>query len=42
MATDPTVQTNLSQQITKYQKDIDPLRYYPIVSFGVAYSFRVR
>lgn len=42
MATDPTVQSNLTQQIAKYQKDIDPLKYYPILSFGLSYNFKIR
>jgi hypothetical protein len=42
VATDPDVQTNLKAQIAKYKSDLDPLKTYPIVSFGVAYSFRVR
>jgi hypothetical protein len=42
VATDQSVQTNLQAQIAKYKSDLDPLKTYPIVSFGVAYSFRVR
>jgi hypothetical protein len=42
MATDATVQKNLNAQIAKYNNDIDMLKFYPIVSFGVAYSFSVR
>lgn len=42
VATDPIVQSNLQDQVNKYRKDIEPLKTYPIVSFGVAYSFRVR
>lgn len=42
VATDPTVQANLQAQVAKYKKDMDPLKTYPIVSFGVAYSFRTR
>ncbi len=38
VATDPTVQSNLAAQIAKYQNDLDPLKTYPIVSFGVSYS----
>ncbi len=33
---------NLQAQIAKYQKDLNPLRFYPIASFGVAYSFSIR
>jgi hypothetical protein len=42
VATDADVQTNLKAQIAKYQSDLNPLKTYPIVSFGVAYSFHVR
>jgi hypothetical protein len=42
VATDPGVQTNLQAQITKYRNDLNSFRFYPIVNFGVAYSFNVR
>lgn len=42
VATDPIVQSNLRDQVAQYKKDLDPLKTYPIVSFGVAYSFRIR
>jgi hypothetical protein len=42
IATDAGVQTNLQAQVAKYTKDLNPLRTYPILSTGVAYSFRVR
>jgi len=42
VATDPDVQTNLQQQIVKYTSDLNPLRTFPIVSAGVAYSFNTR
>ena len=42
VATDPDVQANLQSQVAKYRNDLDPLKTYPIVSFGVAYSFRFR
>ena len=42
VATDPTVQSNLQVQVAKYRSDLDPLKTYPIISFGVAYSFHVR
>ncbi len=35
-------QANLSTQIAKWNSNISGLDTYPIVSFGVAYSFRVR
>jgi hypothetical protein len=28
--------------VDKYRNDLDPLKTYPIVSIGVAYSFRIR
>jgi hypothetical protein len=42
VATDPDVQANLQAQLIKYRKDVDPFQYYPIISFGAAYSFRLR
>lgn len=42
VATDPSVQANLQAQVAKYRSDLDPLKTYPIVSFGVAYNFRIR
>jgi hypothetical protein len=42
VTTDPTVNANLQAQIAKYKKDLDPLRYYPILSFGVSYNFKIR
>ncbi len=42
VATDPNVQANLQAQIQKYQNDVSPFRYYPIINFGAAYSFRIR
>ena len=42
MATNSTAQTNLAAQITKYKNDLNPYTVYPIVSFGVGYSFGIR
>jgi len=42
VATDQTVQTNLQAQINKYRSDIDPLRTFPIFTFGVAYNIHLR
>ena len=42
VATDASVQSNLQAQIAKYKNDLDPLKTYPIISFGVAYSLRIR
>jgi hypothetical protein len=41
-ATDPGIQSNLNAQISKYRKDLDPLKVYPILSFGVSYNFTTR
>ncbi len=35
-------QSNLQAQLTKYQNDVNPFRYYPILSFGMSYSFKLR
>jgi hypothetical protein len=43
--TDPIaleIQSNLRLQVAKWAKDVEPLKTYPIASFGVAYSFNVR
>jgi len=43
--TDPNalqIQSDLAAQIAKWKNDLQPLQTYPIVSFGVAYSFPVR
>jgi hypothetical protein len=42
VATDPGVQANLAAQIAKYNNDLNPLKYYPILSSGIAYSFHIR
>lgn len=39
---DTTLNANLQAQIAKYQHDLQPLRFYPIVSFGVGFSFPIR
>lgn len=41
VATDPTVQANLQAQITKYQNDVSSFRFFPILTFGTAYSFNL-
>ena len=35
------IQSNLEAQRAKYQNDVNPFRFYPIVSTGVAYSFNL-
>jgi hypothetical protein len=42
VATNPEIQANLAAQVKIYQNDIEPLKTYPIASFGVAYSFGIR
>ncbi len=42
VATDASVQQNLATQVAKYTNDLNPLKMFPIVSGGVAYSFRTR
>jgi hypothetical protein len=36
------LQTNLAAQVAKWTSDLNPLKTYPILSVGVAYSFHVR
>ena len=36
------IQSSLNAQIAKWKSDLNPLETYPILSFGVAYSFPVR
>ena len=43
--TDPIalqIQDNLAVQVDKWTRDVEPLKTYPIASFGVAYSFGLR
>ena len=43
--TDPIaleIQSNLAAQVDKWTSDVEPLKTYPIASFGVAYSFGLR
>jgi len=42
VATNAQAQADLATQVRSYAKDIQPLKTFPIVSFGVAYSFRFR
>jgi len=34
--------TNLQAQVAKYKNDLEPLKTYPIITFGVSYSFKIR
>jgi hypothetical protein len=36
------VQSDLQAQLATWKNDLNPLKTYPIVSFGVAYAFRIR
>ena len=36
------IQSNLKAQVAKWTNDVEPLKTYPIASFGVAYSFGLR
>jgi len=36
------IQNDLSAQVAKWTKDLEPLKTFPIASFGVAYSFGLR
>lgn len=42
VTTDPDVQANLAAQVAKYKNNLNPLKTYPIFSFGVAYSLGPR
>jgi hypothetical protein len=42
VATDQPLQNNLQEQVVKYRNDLNPLKTFPIISGGVAYSFRIR
>jgi hypothetical protein len=36
------IQSNLTAQVAKWKSDLEPLKTYPIASFGINYSFRIR
>jgi hypothetical protein len=36
------VQSNLNAQVTKWKSDLDPLKVYPIFSFGASYDFHIK
>jgi hypothetical protein len=42
VATNPEIQANLAAQVQDYRSDLNPLKTYPIASFGVAYNFNIR
>lgn len=39
IATDPTAQANIQSQENKIKKDIEPYKFFPIISFGVGFNF---
>jgi hypothetical protein len=39
ISTDATVQANIQAQQTKIQNDINPYRFFPVVSLGVGFNF---
>jgi hypothetical protein len=41
-ATAQDIQTNLAAQVAKWKNNLNPLKTYPVASFGVAYSFGFR
>jgi hypothetical protein len=42
MGTNTTAQTNLTNQVSTWKNDLNPAKVYPILSFGISYSFRIR
>ncbi len=42
MATDTGAQSDLNTQVAKWKSDVNPLKAYPIFSFGLAYAFSTR
>lgn len=39
VATDPLIQANLAAQVKKMNKDVSPVRFYPLISTGFSYRF---
>jgi hypothetical protein len=39
-ATNPAVQSNIQAQEAKITNDLDPLKYYPVLSFGVSWRIK--
>ena len=37
--TDPTVQANVQNEQAKLNKDLDPFKYYPVLSVGLSWKF---
>jgi len=42
IATNASAQQQLQAQINSYKSDLEVVKVYPILSFGVAYSFKIR
>jgi hypothetical protein len=42
VTTDQQLQSDLQAQLTKYDKDVDALKTFPILSGGVVYNFSIR
>jgi hypothetical protein len=41
-ATDQALQTDLQAQVATWKKDLNVVQFYPIISLGVAYNFKIR
>ncbi len=39
ISSDPTVQANVQAQQVKIQNDVNPYRFYPVISLGVGFNF---
>lgn len=42
MATNASAQADLNSQVAEYKSDLNPLKVYPILSFGLSYNFNIR
>jgi hypothetical protein len=41
ISSDPTAHSNIQAEESKLNKDLNPLRYYPVISVGFAYRFSI-
>ena len=39
IASDPTIQANIQAQKSKIDKDLDPVKFYPVISAGFGFNF---
>jgi hypothetical protein len=39
ISSDPTVQANIQAQQVKIQNDVNPYRFFPVISLGVGFNF---